>query len=147
MDGEAALEDEIAAVEVIDVPLLHGAERGQNAVLFAHALFGPFHCNSMIAGISFDPVPVIVGAQAENLLAHHRDAQNLPEKVQYLLGPGQTAEILARSATGMTFAPKLTRQRLQFGPLYICQITQIHAITSTRQTGRAYAFRGSIGSF
>jgi len=47
----------------------------------------------VVAGIRFDPAPVIVGALAENFLAHHRDAQNLPEEVHHLLGPGQTAEI------------------------------------------------------
>src|SRR5258707_14274416 len=80
-------------VDAIDVPLLHAAQRGQNVVLFAYALFGPFHRNSLITGIGFDQTPVIVGALPENLLAHHRDAENLREEVHHLLGPGQTASI------------------------------------------------------
>jgi len=47
----------------------------------------------LIAGIGFDPVPVIVGALAENFLAYHRDAEYLPKEVHHLLGAGQTAEI------------------------------------------------------
>ncbi len=85
-----AFEDE---VDAIDVPLLHAAQCGQNAVLFASALFHPFHRNCLVAVVGFHPVPVIVGALAENFLAHRRHTQNLPEEVHNLLRPGQTAEI------------------------------------------------------
>ena len=64
---------------------LHAAQRGQNMVLFADAFLGPFHRNSVVAGIGFDPVPVIVGALAENFLVHRRNAQNLAEEVHHLL--------------------------------------------------------------
>ena len=47
----------------------------------------------MVAGEGLDPVPVVVGALAEDFLAHHRDAQDLPEEIDHLLGPGQTAQV------------------------------------------------------
>src|SRR4029077_10298771 len=30
---------------------------------------------------------------AEDLLAHHRDAKDLPKEIDHLLGPGQTAQV------------------------------------------------------
>ena len=84
-----ALEDEVDAVGA----LLHTAQRGQNVVLFAGSFFGPLHRDLVVAGIRLDPVPVVVGALAEDLFAHHRDAQDLPEEVDHLLGPGQTAQV------------------------------------------------------
>ncbi len=66
---------------------LHAAQRGQNMVLFADAFLGPFHRDLVVAGVGFHPVPVIVGALAEDFLAHHRNAERLAKEVDHLLGP------------------------------------------------------------
>ena len=47
----------------------------------------------MVAGVGLDLIPVVVGALAENLFAHHRDAKDLPKEVDHLLGPGQTVQV------------------------------------------------------
>ncbi len=47
----------------------------------------------MVAGVGFDPVLVVVGALAEHFLAHHRDAEDLAEEIDHLLGTGQPAEV------------------------------------------------------
>jgi hypothetical protein len=47
----------------------------------------------VVAGVRLDPVPVVVGALAEDFFAHYRDAQDMPEEINHLLGPGQTAQI------------------------------------------------------
>jgi hypothetical protein len=47
----------------------------------------------VIAGVSFHPVAVIVGALAEHFLAHYWSAQNLPEEVDHLFWPGQATDI------------------------------------------------------
>jgi len=85
-----AFEDEVDAIGVL---LLHATQRGQNVVLFAGSLFGPFHRDFVVAGEGLDPAPVIVGALAEDLFAHHRDAKNLPEEVDHLLRSGQAAQV------------------------------------------------------
>ena len=81
-----ALEDEVDAV---GVPLLHAAQRGQHVILFAHALSGPFKRDAVVAGKSFHPVLVVVGALAEHFLAHHRKAADLGEEMDDLLGAGR----------------------------------------------------------
>ncbi len=85
-----ALEDEVDAVGVL---LLYAAQRGQNVVLFAGPFLGPLDRDLVVAGVRLDPVPVVVGALAEDLFAHHRDAKDLPKKIDHLLGPGQTAQV------------------------------------------------------
>ena len=47
----------------------------------------------MVAGVRLDPVPVVVSTLAEDFFAHHGDAQDLPEEIDHLLGPGQTAQV------------------------------------------------------
>ena len=47
----------------------------------------------MIAGVGFHPVAVVVGALAQHFFAHHRDAEDLVEKVDHLFGSGQAAEV------------------------------------------------------
>src|SRR5579864_6372544 len=47
----------------------------------------------MIAGIGLHPVLVFVGPLAENFLAHHRNAEHLPDKVNHLLRPGEPVQI------------------------------------------------------
>ena len=85
-----ALEDEVDAVGVV---LRHAAQPRQDMVLLAHALLGPLDRKPMIAGEGLDPVLVVGGAPAQDLLADHRDADHLAEEVHHLLGPRQAAEI------------------------------------------------------
>src|SRR5262249_50802273 len=85
-----AFEDEANAVAVGPG---HAAQPGQNMVFLAHALLGPFNRKAVIAGEGLDPVLVIGGAPAQHLLAHRRDADDLAEEVNHLLGPRQAAEI------------------------------------------------------
>ncbi|MHB2009669.1 MAG: hypothetical protein ACYCOX_16720, partial [Acidobacteriaceae bacterium] len=47
----------------------------------------------MVACVGFHPAAVIVGALAEDFLAHHRNAEHLAKKVDHLLRPGQAAEV------------------------------------------------------
>ena len=47
----------------------------------------------MVAGIGFHPVLVILGALAENFLAHHRKAEDLADKGNHLLRPGKPVQI------------------------------------------------------
>src|SRR5260370_36524185 len=82
-----ALEDEVDAVGIL---LLHAAQRGQDVVLFAGPFLGPLDRDLVVAGVRLDPVAVVVGALAEDFFAHHGDAQDLPEEINHLLGPGQT---------------------------------------------------------
>ena len=83
------LEDEVDAIGVL---LFHAAQRGQNMVLFADAFLGPFHRELVVEGVGLHPAAVIVGAPAEDLLAHHRNAEYLAKEVDHLFGPGQAAE-------------------------------------------------------
>jgi len=83
-----ALEDEVNPVGVV---LHHAAQPGPHMVFLAHALLGPFDRRVVIAGEGLHPVPVVGGALAQDLLAHHRDADHLAEEVRHLLGPRQRA--------------------------------------------------------
>jgi hypothetical protein len=47
----------------------------------------------MIAGEGLDPVAVILGPLAEDLLADHRNTQEVMEEIDHLLGPGQSGEV------------------------------------------------------
>jgi hypothetical protein len=47
----------------------------------------------VVPGIGFHPVLIIVGARAENFFAHHRNPEDLANEMNYLLGPGQPAEV------------------------------------------------------
>jgi len=78
------LEDEIDSVSVV---LHHAAQMREHIVLLAHTLFGPFHGQLVIAGIRFHPVPVHFGASAQDGLIDHRNAGDIAEKVDHLLGP------------------------------------------------------------
>jgi len=80
-------------IDPIDVLLLHAAQRGQHVILFAHSLFGPFDGELVVPGIGFHPVLVIIGALAENFLAHHRNTKDLADKVNHLLRPGKPVQI------------------------------------------------------
>jgi len=62
-------------------------------VFLAHALLGPNDRGIMIAGEGFHPAVVVGGALAQDFLAHHRNAEHLPEEVHHLLRPRQGAEV------------------------------------------------------
>ncbi len=47
----------------------------------------------MVAGVGLHPVLVIAGALAEHFFADHRQAQNLMDEINHLLGSGQTAQV------------------------------------------------------
>lgn len=47
----------------------------------------------MVAGIGFDPRLIIAGTLADNLLVHHRQAEDLVEEVNHLFGPGQPVQV------------------------------------------------------
>lgn len=47
----------------------------------------------MVTGVSLHPTLVIVGTLAENLLAHHRNAENLANKMNHLLRPGEPVQV------------------------------------------------------
>jgi len=47
----------------------------------------------VVPGIGFHPVLVIIGALAENFLAHHRNAEDLADKVNHLLRSGEPVQI------------------------------------------------------
>jgi len=80
-----ALEDE---VDAIDVLLFHAAQRGQNMVLFADVLFGPFHRELVVTGVGFDPASVIVGALA-GLSAPLPETAFDPDAVDYYATPAR----------------------------------------------------------
>jgi hypothetical protein len=60
-------------------------------------LRSPFSAHSdwgvLIAGVSIHPVAVVLGALAEHFLADHRNAQDVADKMDHLLGAGQAAEV------------------------------------------------------
>jgi hypothetical protein len=47
----------------------------------------------VVAGIGFHPVLIIVGALAENFLAHDRKTKDRPNEMNDLFGPGKPAQI------------------------------------------------------
>jgi hypothetical protein len=85
-----AFEDEVDAESL---PLLHAAQCRRNIILFANAFPCPFNRELVVAGVGFDPVLVIIGALAQNFLAHHRNTEDLANEVNHLFGPGQPAEV------------------------------------------------------
>src|SRR5258707_7967330 len=62
-------------------------------ILFAASLFGPLDGDVVVAGVSLNPVLVVVGALAEHFFVNHRHAEYLVEEVDHLLGPRQAAQV------------------------------------------------------
>src|SRR5260370_6338151 len=62
-------------------------------VLFADSLFGPLDGDVVVAGVSLNPVLVVVGALAENFFVNHGHAEHLVKEIHHLLGPGQAAQV------------------------------------------------------
>ena len=85
-----ALEDEVDAE---GLPLLHAAQRGQDVFFFANAFACPFDRDPVVAGEGLHPLPVIVGPAAEDFLAHHRNAEDFPNKVNHLLRSGKPVQV------------------------------------------------------
>src|SRR5258708_32618413 len=84
-----ALEDEVHAVSL---PLLHAPQCRQNVIPFAHPSPRPLDRDLVVAGEGFYPALAIVGAMAENFLAHHRRTDGLPNQLNNLLRPGQPSK-------------------------------------------------------
>src|SRR5580704_10729354 len=87
-----ALEDEVDSTRIL---LHHPAQGRQHVVLLAHALFGPFDGNLVIAGISLDPLLVVASSLREHLLVHHRHPDDLAEEIHHLLRSRQPAQVTA----------------------------------------------------
>src|SRR5271165_1114751 len=85
-----------ALEDVIDTVVLrprHAALPRLDMVFLAHALFGPFDRDAMIACEGFHPVLVVSSALAQDLLADHGNANDLMEEVHHPLGARQSAEV------------------------------------------------------
>src|SRR5947209_3085679 len=85
-----ALEDEVDAVGAFPC---HASLPGQDMVFLAHALFGPFDRQPVVAGKGLHPDLVVGGTLAQDLLVDRRNADDLTEKMHHLLGPRQPAEV------------------------------------------------------
>ena len=66
---------------------------GQDVILFAHSLVGPFDGDMVIASVSLHPALVIFGAPVKHVFIHHRNAQDLAEEIDHLFGARQTAQV------------------------------------------------------
>jgi len=62
-------------------------------VFFADALLSPFDGKLVIAGVGLHPLAVHLSPLAEYGLIDYRNAHHLVEKIDYLLGSGQAAEV------------------------------------------------------
>jgi len=62
-------------------------------VLFANSLPSPFKRDLVVAGVGLHPTLIIVGALVENFLAHDWGAENLADKVNHLLRPGEPVQV------------------------------------------------------
>ena len=94
-----ALEDE-ADAESLPVP--HEALCRQHAILFAYTFPSSFERNLVAADVGLYPVPIIVGALAENFLAHHRNAEVRSNEMYHMFGSESTADQLpAPAASGL----------------------------------------------
>jgi len=71
------LEDEVHPEPVL---LVHLLQPWPDLVFLPHALLGPFHRDFVVASVCFDPPLVVARALAQQLLAHHRFAHDIPKK-------------------------------------------------------------------
>lgn len=62
-----ALEDEVDSERIL---LHHPSQGGQNVIFLANTFSRPLHRDPGVAGKGLQPVLVVVGARAENFLAH-----------------------------------------------------------------------------
>src|SRR6516165_3689911 len=62
-------------------------------VFLAYALLGPLDWDVVIAGEGLDPLLVVGGSLAQQLLADHRSADDLSEEVHDLLRARKPAEV------------------------------------------------------
>src|ERR1019366_4280991 len=88
------------------VLLLHAAQRRQDVILFTHALFRPLRRDPVIARKRCHPSFVFFRSLTENFLADNRNAQNLPEEVDHLLGSRQIAQVAVDDDTVETVVYK-----------------------------------------
>jgi hypothetical protein len=80
-------------VDAVGIRPHHAALPRQDMVLLAHALFGPFDRDPVIAREGFHPVLVVGRALAQDLLADDRNADDQMEEVYHPLGARQPAEV------------------------------------------------------
>ena len=80
-------------VDSVGVPLHHPAQVREHVIFLADALLSPFDGKLVIAGVSFHPVPVHLGALTQDRLIDNRNTDDIAEKVDHLLGPRQPAQI------------------------------------------------------
>src|SRR4030095_5444180 len=85
-----ALEDEVDSVGII---LHEMTYRLQAVMFFANAVLSPFDRDLVVAGVGLYPTLVIVGALAKNFLAHHRNAEDLANEMNHLLGPREPVQV------------------------------------------------------
>ena len=80
-------------VDTMLVVALHGAEPGADVVFLAYALVGPGHGNLALAGVSVDPVVVVVGSLSQHFLGDGADAQHFVEEIDGILRAGQGGQV------------------------------------------------------
>src|SRR5215831_17732472 len=79
-----ALENEAHAESVL---LQHFPQPGLNIVFLAHALLGPFDGDLVIAGKGLDPVLIVGGALAQDLLADDGNTYDAAKEMHNLFRP------------------------------------------------------------
>src|SRR6202140_5105470 len=93
MPGKAWIGMDEDEADAKSLPPLHAPQCRQNVIFLANTFSRPLNRDLVVAGEGFHPALVIVGALAENFLAHHRNAEDLANEMNHLLGPGQPAEV------------------------------------------------------
>jgi hypothetical protein len=82
--------------DVIDAILL-GLEAailpGPDQLLFARSFGGPFEGQAAIAGEALDPLLIVAGALAQNILGEFRLAADLLEKIDHLVFAQQAQQV------------------------------------------------------
>jgi hypothetical protein len=64
-----------------------------NVFLFAHLRLGPFNRDALIPGVRLNPFLLLIGPARQDCLVNHRLTDYVVEKMHYLPGPRQTAQI------------------------------------------------------
>jgi hypothetical protein len=82
--------DAVATVRLVQftIPLPQVTE-----VFFADSRFGPLDGDVVVAGKGLDRALVVMGTTAEHIFIDDREAEDVVEEVDHLLGSGKTAEV------------------------------------------------------
>ena len=108
-------------------------------VFLAHPLFGPFDRQAMIAGEGFHPGLVVGGALAEDLLVDRRDANDLTEEVNHLLGPRQAAEVTVNDNAVETMVDERQQVAKQLGEQFHGKLREARSGSKTHQAWIGHA--------